>query len=88
LPEDQRRLIQRVANILVPGGRFLFTASPEVEPLVWNDAMTGLESRSLGQAEYRKLLSEAGLSVTREYEDVGQNHYFDALKGNSAIRYP
>jgi len=54
LPEDQRRLIQRVANILVPGGRFLFTSSPEVEPLVWNDAMTGLESRSLGAAEYRK----------------------------------
>jgi SAM-dependent methyltransferase len=88
LPEDQRSLIQRVANILVPGGRFIFTSSPEVEPLVWNDAMTGLESRSLGQAEYRKLLSEAGLSVTREYEDVGQNHYFDALKGASAIRHP
>ena len=80
LPEDQRRLIQRVANILVPGGRFLFTSSPEVEPLVWNDAMTGLESRSLGVAEYRRLLSEAGLRVTREYEDVGENHYFDAIK--------
>ena len=25
LPEDQRRLIQRVANILVPGGRFVLT---------------------------------------------------------------
>jgi SAM-dependent methyltransferase len=80
LPEDQRRLIQRVTNILVPGGRFLFTSSPEVEPLIWNDAMTGLESRSLGLAAYRKLLSEAGFSVTREYEDVGENHYYDAVK--------
>jgi hypothetical protein len=53
---------------------------------VWNDAMTGLESRSLGAAEYRKLLSEVGLYVTREYEDVGENHYFDAVKGTSANR--
>lgn len=82
LPDDQSRLIQRVANILVPGGRFLFTSSPEVEPLVWYDAMTGLESRSLGLAEYRKLLSEAGFRVTREYEDVGENHYYDAVKGS------
>ena len=85
LPEDQKRLIKRVADSLVPGGRFLFTSSPEVEPLVWNDAMTGLESRSLGPVEYRKLLSEAGLRVTSEYEDVGENHYFDALKEKVVI---
>ena len=77
-PEDQRLLIQRVAGILVPGGRLLFT-SP-AEPLVWNDAMTGLESRSLGAGEYRTQLSAVGLSVTSEYEDEGENHYFDAVK--------
>ena len=42
--------------------------------------MTGLESRSLGAVEYRKLLSAVGLAVISEYEDVGQNHYFDVLK--------
>ncbi|HXH48438.1 MAG TPA: class I SAM-dependent methyltransferase [Terriglobia bacterium] len=78
--EEQRRVIQRIATVLVPGGRLLFTSCAGVEPLVWNDAMTGLESRSLGAGEYRRLLSEAGLSVTSEYEDEGQNHYFDALK--------
>ena len=77
-PEDQRRLISRIANILVPGGRLLFT-SP-AKPLVWNDAMTGLESRSLGAEEYRKQLSSVGISSSSEYEDEGQNHYFDALK--------
>ena len=77
-PEEQRRLIQRIADILVPGGRLLFT-SP-AEPMVWNDAMTGLESRSLGGEEYRRQLSAGGLTVTSEYEDEGQNHYFDALK--------
>lgn len=78
-PEDQRRLIQRIALVLVPGGRLLFTSPPE--PIVWNDAMTGLESRSLGAEEYRIQLSAVDLSVASEYEDEGQNHYYDVLKG-------
>jgi SAM-dependent methyltransferase len=85
-PEEQRHLIQSVAEILVPGGRLLFTSSTGTEPLVWNDAMTGLESRSLGAAEYRKLLAEVGLTVTREYEEEGGCHYFDAVKGTAAHR--
>lgn len=76
--EDQRRLIQRMAEILGPRGRLLFTSPPE--PVVWNDAMTGLESRSLGAEEYRRLLAGAGLTINSEYEDEGQNHYFDASK--------
>jgi SAM-dependent methyltransferase len=76
--EDQRRLIQKFAEILVPGGRLLFT-SP-ARPAAWNDAMTGLESLSLGAAQYRKLLGAVGISVAKEYEDEGENHYFDAFK--------
>jgi SAM-dependent methyltransferase len=83
-PDDQRRLIQRIAGMLVPGGRLLFTAPST--PCVWNDAMTGLESRSLGAAEYRARLSEAGLSITAEYEDAGENHYFDVIKTMQAPR--
>jgi SAM-dependent methyltransferase len=81
LPEAQRSLIRRMADILVPGGRLLFT-SP-AEPVVWNDAMTGLESRSLGAPEYRRLLSAGDISVSSEYEDEGQNHYFDSFKRTS-----
>src|SRR5271170_4564254 len=77
--EEQHRLIQRFAEILVPGGRLLFTST--AEPHLWNDAMTGLESISLGAEEYRKLLGAAGITVAEEYEDVGENHYFDAFKG-------
>jgi SAM-dependent methyltransferase len=77
-PEDQRRVIERIAVILAPGGRLLFT-SP-AEPLVWKDAMTGLESRSLGAEEYRRQLSVVGLGVISEYEDDGQNLYFDVRK--------
>jgi SAM-dependent methyltransferase len=76
--EEQHRLIERIAEILVPGGRLLFT-SP-AEPLVWNDAMTGLESRSLGAEEYRRQLGAVGIEISNEYEDEGQNHYFDAFK--------
>jgi len=77
--EDQHRLIQRFAEILVPGGRLLFTAA--AKPGVWNDAMTGLESFSLGADEYRKLLEGVGITVAEEYEDEGENYYFDAFKG-------
>ncbi len=79
-PEDQPPLIQRFAEILVPGGRLLFTAT--AKPAVWNDVMTGLESVSLGAEQYRKLLEAAGLSIAGEYEDAGKNHYFDAFKGS------
>jgi len=77
--EDQRRLIERFAEILVPGGRLLFTST--ALPAVWNDVMTGLESHSLGTTKYKRLLEEVGISVTEEYEDVGENHYFDASRG-------
>ena len=77
-PQGQRRLMQRIAGTLAPGGRLLFTS--EAEPLSWSDAMTGLESRSLGAEEYRRFLASVGLSVISEYEDEGQNYYFDALK--------
>jgi cyclopropane fatty-acyl-phospholipid synthase-like methyltransferase len=76
--DSQRQLLERVSGLLVMGGDLLFTSC--VEPLIWNDAMTGLESRSLGAIEYRKRLASVGLSVIREYEDEGENHYFEALK--------
>jgi SAM-dependent methyltransferase len=79
-PEDQRRLIQRIADILVPGGRLLFTSPAEIG--FGKDVMTGLETRSLGAEEYRRRLSAVGLSVACEYEDEdgGRNNYFDVLK--------
>ena len=76
--EDQHRLIQRFAEILVPGGRLLFTST--AKPAVWNDGMTGLESVSLGAEQYRQLLEAVGISVAEEYEDEGENYYFDAFK--------
>jgi SAM-dependent methyltransferase len=76
--EDQHRLIRRFAEVLAPGGRLLFTSA--AKPAVWIDGMTDVESVSLGAEQYRKLLGEVGLTVTGEYEDEGENHYFDAFK--------
>jgi hypothetical protein len=42
--------------------------------------MTGLESCSLGAEEYRRQLVAADFSISDEYEDVGDNYYFDAFK--------
>jgi SAM-dependent methyltransferase len=76
--EEQHKLIQRFADILLPGGRLLFTST--AKPHVWTDVLTGRVSISLGAEEYRKLLGAAGISVAEEYEDAGENHYFDAFK--------
>ena len=78
-PDAQRALIRRFAGILEPGGRLLFTSPPQ--PITWHDAMTGEESRSLGAEEYRRLLKAARLAVWDEYEDEGENHYYDAVRG-------
>jgi 2-polyprenyl-3-methyl-5-hydroxy-6-metoxy-1,4-benzoquinol methylase len=75
---EQRRVLRTMAGLLVPGGRLLFTSPAQV--CWWNDAMTDLPSRSLGAAEYRKELALLGVRVRAEYEDVGQNHYYDAVK--------
>lgn len=76
--EDQRQLIRRFGEIVIPRGRLLFTSPARAD--VWNDAMTEQESRSLGAEEYRRLLDEAGFLLLSEYEDIGENHYFDAVK--------
>jgi SAM-dependent methyltransferase len=79
LPADmQRRLIFDAASALNSGGRFLFTSPSHV--CQWADLMTGHESRSLGEEEYIRLLSEAGLVMVGHYTDEGGNHYFHAQK--------
>ncbi len=82
--EDQYRLIQRFADLLVPGGRLLFTAT--ARPAVWNDVMTGLESVSLGGEQYRKLLGAAGLSIAEAFPMLANGHPPGTKK--SRIRRP
>lgn len=78
MEEEQERLIGRVSEALVAGGRFLFTAPWQV--CAWLDLMTERESRSLGRKRYVELLEANGFTLEGEAEDVGENHYFLARK--------
>jgi 2-polyprenyl-3-methyl-5-hydroxy-6-metoxy-1,4-benzoquinol methylase len=84
LPEDvQVKVIRKAAEALHRGGRLLFTSpSQEIE---WNDIMTGMPSRSLGAEKYKKLLHACGMLLIGEFEDEGENHYFDAMKMKELI---
>ncbi|MEZ0472306.1 class I SAM-dependent methyltransferase [Luteimonas salinilitoris] len=74
-PDVQRDLIRKVAVALNPDGRFLFTSPAQL--CTWTDVLTGQESHSLGTEEYKAAFSEAGLTLIGEYEDEGENHYYD-----------
>lgn len=75
---DQTNLISRVAEILRPNGRFLFTAP--IEAGRWKDLNTGLECSSLGRERYVELLTNSGFRLVATYTDNGGNNYYDAEK--------
>ena len=79
LPEsDQAALIARVSTIVVPGGRFLFTAPLQVH--TWADMNTGLECISLGQERYEDLLTQSDFRLVATHVDEGANNYYEAEK--------
>lgn len=73
--DDQVRLIHRVSQLLMPGGRFLFTAPVEIG--IWTDINTGHQCRSLGRERYESILQEAQLRILDTYVDKGRNNYYD-----------
>jgi SAM-dependent methyltransferase len=73
-PAAQALVIDKVARVLQPRGRFLFTAPRE--PVEWFDAMTGRRSQSLGHRAYERLLRDAGLTWVADAHDEGDNHYY------------
>jgi SAM-dependent methyltransferase len=75
---DQRRLLTSVANVLEPGGRFLFSAPGEV--CRWNDTLTGRASMSLGADAYAAHLTSVGLRLDDCRSDEGGNNYYEAFK--------
>lgn len=77
-PAAQAAVIRKIAKRLSPAGRLLFTSPAAAGE--WIDALTGTRSVSLGREGYRELLSSAGLVLSAEYDDEGDNHYFDASK--------
>ena len=76
--ELQEIVIRKTANALQTGGKFLFTATGKQNE--WKYAMTDQYSISLGPEKYKELLAASGLSLIEEFEDEGENHYFNAIK--------
>lgn len=76
--ETQRDLIRKVAQVLTPGGHFLFTSPAQV--CTWKDVLTHRPSISLGAETYKTILCEAGFDFLSEHRDEGDNHYYAALK--------
>jgi SAM-dependent methyltransferase len=75
---EQMEFVHRVSEILLPDGRFLFTAPIEIGR--WRDTTTGHECHSLGEAGYVQTLEDAGFCVVGTHIDEGQNNHYDALK--------
>jgi len=76
--ETQEIVIQKAANALKAGGKFLFTSTYKKNE--WKDAMTDKRSLSLGAEKYRELITASGLSLIDEFEDEGESYYFDSVK--------
>jgi 2-polyprenyl-3-methyl-5-hydroxy-6-metoxy-1,4-benzoquinol methylase len=76
--ETQSTVIHKIAQVLNPGGKFLFT-SPQ-ECVTWSDSLTGRTSVSLGREAYEQILRDNGLMLEGTGVDEGENHYFFALR--------
>jgi Cyclopropane-fatty-acyl-phospholipid synthase. len=75
-PEEQATFIHRVSELILAGGRFLFTAPVEIG--TWVDTGTGHACRSLGRERYESILAEAGFRVVATHEDEGRNNHYEA----------
>lgn len=75
---EQRALLAKVARVLEPGGRFLFSAPRETGR--WRDTLTGRPSRALGAAAYAAALAAAGLEAVGSHTDAGGNHHYEAVR--------
>lgn len=75
---DQRQLLTNVANVLEPGGRFLFSAPREV--CRWKDTLTERASMSLGADAYAAHLTSVGLRLDDCRSDEGGNNYYEAVR--------
>ena len=78
---EQAEAIARVADLLVPGGRLLFTSGNE-EGATEGAPMNGVRFRywSFDVEGYRRLLASHGLELTSVAVDAGNNTYYSATK--------
>lgn len=76
--KEQIEMLNKLSQALRKNGKLLFTAP--TQEAQWKDAMTHLNSVSLGAENYYKVFSECGLRVIEEFKDRGENHYYHCEK--------
>jgi SAM-dependent methyltransferase len=76
--EVQRKLIEKIGDVLRSGGRLLFTAPRQ--SCSWRDILTGRISISLGYEAYRNALEAEGMSLVGTHRDDAENYYYFAQK--------
>jgi len=81
--DSQVELIGRMAAVLEPGGRLLFTSPAQA--CRWVDVLTGRKSQSLGAVKYEATIEAAGLVLAPGCTDEGENHYYHAVKPPRAV---
>lgn len=69
-PDDQRRVLPRLAASVRPGGRLMFTSGPAHGDTLGEWRGKPLYHGSLDPSEYRALLAEAGLAVEAARDGV------------------
>ena len=77
-PEQQRKALLRLGEVVAKGGRLLFSAP--VEPGEWTDLLTGRPSVSLGFHLYVRAMQKAGFELVKSAKDRGGSHYYSALR--------
>lgn len=82
--DEQEGVIRRVAQVLNPRGKFLFT-SGEMEGVI-HDEMNGVPFRSvsLGAANYARIIASAGLELLHQHYDGWENYVYIARKSGLA----
>ena len=76
LPEsEQIELINRISNILNPGGQFLFMAPFQIG--TWFDLNTAIQCLSLGYDRYQEILSNSGFKTVSTIDDTAENNYYE-----------
>ena len=78
--DEQEDVIRRVAQMLSPDGKFLFT-SGQMEGVI-HDEMNGVPFRSvsLGAANYARIIASAGLELLHQHYDGWENYVYISRK--------
>ncbi len=81
-PDEQRQVFAKMADVMKPGGLFLFTAADTIGDGHIEGTMDGVVFRyfASGVKSYLDILNEHGFTLIDTHADAGHNTYYLARK--------